>query len=365
MKIRKELLNADKIFQEASSNLSFSKVNPINEPYVRRRFLSNKVKNPELKYEPPIKGLLDLRRKVSSINIDEKNALDTLMIEKQHDIIRKIDLLNSIGCFDFTERSVKLYGTPDKRLVNKAYDILNEKVKKTKPVKISSKESVKFIKNNIKSFGLKYKVLKKDLVTSCLIHTDKKEFLLKKHHRYSKKFLNRLVVHEIGTHTFRYENGALQKLNIFKNGLSNYLETEEGLAAYNEERFGLLTKTNFRNYAGRVISVHTAQENGFYKTFRELKRYFQKKTAFQLTLRSKRGIANTEFAGGYTKDLVYLKGYFQVKNFIKKGGKLKDLYYGKINCNDLKYIKKIKLKKPELLPDKFDLFEFDDEPKSK
>jgi len=353
MKIRKEVIEADKILNEASKKLSFSIINPINEPYVRRKFLNNEIRQPVLKYNPPIKNLLELRRKVSSIKLDEKNILETLIVEKQYDIIRKIDLLNSVGCFDFTERSKKIYGMPNKKLVSKAYEILNEKYKKTFSKKIHSEDAIKFIKENVKHFGLKYKVLKKNLVTSCSIEPSKKEFTFKKRQRFSKKFLNRLIVHEIGTHTFRYENGNQQQLNIFKNGLANYLETEEGLAAYNEETFGLLSKSTLRNYAGRVLAVHLAQQYGFYKTFKELKKYFDKKNAFQLTLRSKRGLAITEHAGGFTKDIVYLQGYLKIKNFIKKGGKLEDLYYGKYSINDVNYIKKLKLKKPKYLPKNF------------
>lgn len=349
-------MEADKILNEASKKLSFSIINPINEPYIRRRFLNNKIKNPILKYNPPIKNLLNLRRKVSSIQIDEKNALDTLMIEKQHDIIRKIDLLNSVGCFDFTERSEKIYGVPSKRLVDKSYDILNEKLKETESEKVSSKDSAKKIRENMKLFGMKYKILRKDIVTSALIDSEKQEMVLKKRHRYSKQFLNRLIVHEIGTHAFRSENGKLQKLSIFKNGLANYLETEEGLAAYNEERFGLLTQSTLRNYAGRVVSIHMALNNGFYKTFKELKKYFSKRAAFKLALRSKRGLLDTEYEGAYTKDLAYLKGYYNIKRFVRKGGNLKDLYYGKVGINDLIHVKKLKLKKPKYFPNKFNLF---------
>ena len=58
MKIRKEILDADKILNEASKKLSFSIINPINEPYVRRKFLNGLIKNPILKYNPGNRYLL-------------------------------------------------------------------------------------------------------------------------------------------------------------------------------------------------------------------------------------------------------------------------------------------------------------------
>ena len=40
-----------------------------------------------------------------------------------------------------------------------------------------------------------------------------------------------------------------------------------------------------------------------------------------------------------------------VQDFVKKGGDIKDLYYGKINLKDLDIVKKVKgLKPPKYLP---------------
>ncbi len=357
MRVRKEIKEADKILDEASKKLSFSIISPTNEASARRNFFNKKIKNPILKYRPPVEDLLTLRRKVSSINIDERDLLDTLFFERQRDVIKKIDLLNSVGCFDFSEKSRKLYGIPSKKLVNKSYEILNKEFKDKKSKKVLAKEAIKLIKENFQLFGLKYKLKRGEIVASCLVKPAKREIILKKKARFSASFINRLIVHEIGTHAFRYENGAQQKLKIFSKGTERYIETEEGLAVYNEERFGVLKESFLRNYAGRVIAVNVAQTNDFFNTFKELKTFFDKKTAFQLTLRAKRGLSNTELPGGYTKDHTYLKGYYQVKDYIKKGGKLERLYFGKINVNDLKIIKLVRLKKPKLLPNKFLLFE--------
>ncbi|MBW3020128.1 DUF1704 domain-containing protein [Candidatus Woesearchaeota archaeon] len=356
MRIRKDILEADKIFNEASKNLTFSSINPTNINAAKRKFLNNSIKNPVLKYEIPNVNLLELRRKVSSVNLDEKSILDTFMIEKQEDIIRKIDLINSVGCFDFTERSIKLYGLPNKILVDKAHEILNQKYVKEPEKKILSKDVVFALKKNLKEFNLNYKIIKEDIVSSCNLEASQKKISLKKKSRFSELFINRLIVHEIGTHAFRYENGKQHKLSIFANGFANYLETEEGLAAYNEERFNLLGQSFLRNYAGRVLAVNYAQEFGFYKTFKKLNKFFDKKKAFQLSLRAKRGLSDTELAGGFTKDVVYLRGYYRVKNYIGKGGKLKDLYYGKIGIEDVELIKKLRLERPKIIPDKFLLF---------
>jgi uncharacterized protein (TIGR02421 family) len=353
MKLRKEIRNADSILSTCTIPLSL--VNPINEASAKKSFFSGKTKNPVLEYNPPLKELLELRRKIFSINIDEIDAQDSLINEKQALMIRKIDMINSIGCIDFTEKSIKVYGLPDKDTINKAYEIVQKKIKNRKAKKVLSKSAVDIIKANLKQFRLNYKVKRADIITSCAVCYEKKIIKLKKKERFSQDFINRLIVHEIGTHVFRYENGLRQKLKILAKGI-NYYENEEGLAAYNEERFGVLNESFLKNYAGRVIAVSNAQMFDFHRTFRELRRFFDKKTAFQLTMRAKRGIANTAFPGGFTKDYLYLKGYYKIKNYAERGGDINELYYGKINTDDVLLLKNFGLAKPKLIPKDFILF---------
>lgn len=357
MRIRKEIREADRILSDSANSIPFSIINPVNEPAVRKNFFANKIKNPVLEYEPPKSSLLEMRRRVSSINIDEIDVLDSIINEKQMIMIRKIDMLNSVGCFDFTEKSIKVYGLPDRKLINKAYEIAGKKIRKKKAEKILSKDAVGMIKKNLKKFGLEYyKVKKADIVSSCVVNYEKRMIKLKKKSRFSKDFINRLIVHEIGTHVFRHENGKLQRLKILARGL-NYYEVEEGLAAYNEERFNVLKESFMKNYAGRVIAVATAQRADFYSTFKELNRFFDKKISFQLALRAKRGLTDTSLEGGFTKDYLYLSGYYKIKEFVNKGGRINDLYYGKIDVEDIEPLKTIGLIKPKFIPKSFILFE--------
>jgi uncharacterized protein (TIGR02421 family) len=351
--MRRDLANADKVLSETSKEIDFFVVNPVNVSHAKAQFMHG-IKNPVLSYPPP-PDLLHLRRNLSSIALEEQDALDSIVIEKQIDLIRKIDLLNSVGCFDFTDKSRKLYGIPQRKLVEKAYELINTPLKGLGSQKVTSSDAVSLIRKNLLQFNLKYKIKKEDLVSSCVILPSKKIIKLKKKARFSSDFVNRLVVHEIGTHALRFENGTKQPLSVFRNGLAHYLETEEGLAVFNEERFGVLNPSFMKHYAGRVVAVHTAQQKDFFHTFKELKPFFDKKTAFELALRAKRGLAGTDVPGGYTKDYIYLGGYEKVKDFVEKGGNLADLYVGKVGIEDLKYVKELRLEAP-VVPEKFELF---------
>ena len=146
-------------------------------------------------------------------------------------------------------------------------------------------------------------------------------------------------MHEIGTHIKRAENAKEQKLKLFKIGFPYYLATEEGLAAYNEEIAGVHNNNILRQYAGRVIAVDLALKNAFNVVYTTLQQYFTDFEAFTITLRVKRGLKNTQQPGSYTKDHVYLKGLYAVKDFVRKGGNIKDLYIGKIGIEHVPLIK--------------------------
>jgi len=359
MRYSKEIKSADKIFHDASKVLQFHLLNPINASSVTRQVLSGKVKNPVFKYADPDINLLKMRREVASLNFQDKEMMETIMREKQTDMIHKIDLLSLVGCFDFTQVSKKAYPLPDRRLVTRAYDIVQEKVPKLtkkKKIYVPDKNMRQLFKKNFDQFGFKYKIKRADLVNSANVSGPHQEITLKKNQRYTKSFLNRLIVHEVGTHVFRYENAKRHPLKVFRHGVANYITTEEGLAAYNEMRFGLLTKARLRNYAGRVIAVHKAQTSSFDRTFREMKRFFDEKTALKLTMRAKRGLSHTQVEGGFTKDSVYMKGYYEVTNYMKRGGTLEDLYVGKIGIKETPYVKDLGFKKPKFMPKKFLLF---------
>ena len=93
-------------------------------------------------------------------------------------------------------------------------------------------------------------------------------------------------------------------------------------------------------------------EGSFSEVVAEVIKYgFSAERALRVALKSKRGITDTSLPGAFTKDFVYFKGHRMILEFLAAGGDLKDLYYGKLNLNDLELVKKVKgLKKPLYLP---------------
>lgn len=153
--------------------------------------------------------------------------------------------------------------------------------------------------------------------------------------RFSKTKMRRYICHEIKTHVFRAENGKLQPFKIFKNGFPNYITTEEGLALFNENKYGLLSSKDVKRYSARVIAADYSLKHSYYEVFEKLDKYFPPSIAFSIVQRVKRGMLDTSLPGGYTKDMVYMDGFQKVSSFLKNNNSMEILYTGKIGLDDV------------------------------
>lgn len=147
-----------------------------------------------------------------------------------------------------------------------------------------------------------------------------------------------MLYHEIGTHALRRKNYEQQPWYRKKKkyGFSEYLPTEEGLAALH----GLLPHSMQLAYkqARLYFAVAVAQNYSFSETWKQLLPYSsnQEKT-WSLVTRVKRGMDDTNNPGGYTKDLVYFEGLVSVWNWLAAHSfDCTQLYFGKLAMSDTK-----------------------------
>ncbi|GHJ45608.1 hypothetical protein Cs7R123_29500 [Catellatospora sp. TT07R-123] len=124
--------------------------------------------------------------------------------------------------------------------------------------------------------------------------------------------VRRLIVHEIGTHVLRAANGRHQALRILGHGLSDSAPAEEGLAVWHEHRAGVADVDAMRRNALRVLACQAALGGDFRTVFAQLVPHTSPDEAFSLTLRVKRGPADTAAPGGYLKEHVYFMEFLTV-----------------------------------------------------
>ncbi|MBN2458591.1 DUF1704 domain-containing protein [Candidatus Woesearchaeota archaeon] len=349
--IKRDLLHrTDSELDKISTKISFYAVNPINDLAEKERFFKKKGYNPILTYEKYRENLEKLYKEISGLKTD-KSVVGKILndIKKSYKLSTK--LLRYRGDANrFTETSIKLYGQPDKELVTEAKKLLKLKIKKEKKV-YSSKDVKNRFRLAFLKYGFPWTVEEKDMVSNAAVKPSNRKLYIKKDARFSKNFVKRLIVHEIGTHAMRAENGAMQPYTFFRRGFPGYLMTEEGLAVINEEINNCLNNQILKVYAGRVIAIDCALKHSFLETYKTLRKHFGKDMSWRLTLRAKRGLSDTSLPGACTKDINYLKGYLEIKKFIKAKGDMNKLYYGKVGLQHIELLDKMHgLINPMFLP---------------
>jgi len=262
----------------------------------------------------------------------------------------------------FTEYSVKAFGVPDKKLVEKAYQIIST------PSEINIKADMNKIydahdlasklKNRLYKYGFDWQiVILETSTTKVTVDPEIKVIYLNNSLKYSEADLERLQVHEIDTHVVRAENGALQPFKIFSTGLANSLTTEEGLAVTSEEMNNVLDHSALRILAGRTIAVALAVRESFFSVFTELAKYFNENDALNITQRVKKGLSDTSDCGGFTKDYIYFDGYYSLKEYLNLDNDPEILFVGVIGLEDIPDIRVLletnDLKVPKNIPSGF------------
>ena len=332
--------------------LSHLKPTNLNDEY--NKFLVDANYNPQFEYKPLRFDPNNLYARLKRIEFPD-TPIGILWRKKVEEIKRKIELLESRGTEAFTSKSIHLYGQPDQHILHEAIEEakkMPESFPKTKKM-LSAKEAKIIFENAIEEFGLKgWNVKIKEEMVSDAIAGKSNSVMLRKDAKFSEERLKGTIAHEIETHVFTAMNGSLQPYKIFQRGLADYLMTEEGLAVYNQEQTESSETEKKYWPASSVIGIHKAMHGSFAEVYAEvLKHGFSMDRAWKVALKAKRGLTDTSKPGAFTKDFVYFKGYQVILDFVKHGGDLRDLYYGKINLKDLEIVKKVKgLKPPTFLP---------------
>jgi uncharacterized protein (TIGR02421 family) len=278
-------------------------------------------------------------------------ALDLIFDRKIIDLSDRMELIRSAGTENFTNNSEKYYGHPTLKLLSLARKVLSNNI--LPEVKnIPFQEAAKIIQSELKKSNLDYKIVARESsATACSVNVRTKQIFLNPSILFSETDMKRLLVHEIQGHVFRYENGLLQPYSLFARGLSREtLCTEEGISVVLEEMQGINVDSQLREYAGRVLAVNFASRKSFYETFNELIKFFSKESAFNLTVRAKRGTFRQDAPGAFTKDILYLRGKIVVNKFLQTNS-IDDLYFGRYSTYDFSLVKDVQgLVQPKYLP---------------
>lgn len=298
-----------------------------------------------------------LRRKLFELPVREveNHLVQALLLEKQRELDRQIELVRMRGKDGFILASLDLFGSVSERLLQTALDLLA-----TVPIQPAAAEDVgvEEVCHAAREAVSRYRQDSSDFRCEVVIdstpgtsmYVSMGNFHVAYDYRTSRHRVQPLIAHEIGTHAVTRHNGERQPLHTLAGGLSDYDVLQEGLAVLGEYLAGYLPADRLRLLAARVVAAHMAVEESkgpeIYACLVE-EHGIRSKDAFDTAVRAKRG-------GGLTKDALYLKGLAELLAYLHHDGEFDILFLGKFALKQLPSLKKLieqgVLRPPELLP---------------
>jgi alpha-L-glutamate ligase-like protein len=337
------------IFQVMKQIKILSLLRPTNLDQEISKFEADTTYNPQFEYKNITETTIPLLDTLANIKVDN-SELGLIFKAKIQELNTTIDLVNHIGTDYFSQISEKLYPHPTQAEVQIAKILYTNKQKLKQGHKVyKDKKVAKLFNDFLKKSNLNnWKVqIKENMIGNCSVNKSNTIFI-KKGSRFHETRVKKLIAHEIETHIFTAENGKRQPYKIFQYGTANFLETQEGLAIYNQEKT-LGYDENHYFAAINLLTCDLVLKHGFAESYKLLvEKGIKPKKAIKFILKTKRGMGDTSKPGGFAKQAIYTRGALKIDDFVKKGGKLSELYIGKISLDILDDCKKISSLNPPI-----------------
>jgi hypothetical protein len=238
---------------------------------------------------------------------------------------------------DFPVSKLTIWGFPQKELFEEAIQRMSGLSFGTPTENLVSQDHVY---ESVRQFNQRYAIqdpmhveFSENLIARCKVTFNTISFRLPL--QYTPETFDGLYRHELETHILRRANHLLHFPNQEFTEHWDYRRTEEGLANLHSHLF-LSDKTIKKTYLS-YVSVYLSQNFSFAEAFRQLVELrIPEDKAWNLIVRTKRGMTDTSQPGGLTKDICYLEGTLMVWNWlINKNGNPHDLYLGRLGLEDV------------------------------
>ena len=347
-RVREDLRAIDKFLADADHDLMLLKeLKPLNLAEERVLLEQDVSYNPVFRYTTLPDDIDDLETRLTALEPDD-TPLGLLLRKKRRELLLRITLLRARGdARRFTEVSGSLFGMPTAVLVTAATAQLRSRAACALPIPekelLTAEQTAERFTSVIERYGLhEWKVgIRTALVADCTVGGN--EVYIRRGARFSREHIDSLIAHEIETHVITSENGSHQPFELFRRGFAHYLDTQEGLAIYNQNR--ILSPHHEKRFGPprSVLAVAYVLEHSFAETRKYLTEElgYDPEKALTKTIDCKRGLADTSEPGGFTKGLVYFRGLRAIEAFVADGGDLRKLYVGKVALEDIDLVPKI------------------------
>lgn len=363
-KIQKELFEIDRGLTRIQNSYQFLLlVAPVNIQQIREEFFNSDFENVNtyhyrlLPIDPDL-----LKRELYNLRIDEIDdpALAYLYEEKREEIDQELTMLKGRGSKNFFYSSLRLYKGIEKKIIREAKLILENIPEEGDQEQKKEIDAHDFAEMAYREFDY-FRTQAPDFKSRVHIREDvniimvsRGELYIPADYKMTREEAVGILQHEIGTHALTFYNGSRQPLTQLSQGLADYDTLQEGLAMLSEYLMGSLTKNRLRHLAGRVLAGEALLNDADFKEIFHLLHNthgFSKFPAFNITSRMFQG-------SGFIKDIVYLRGLVELKEYLEHHGDLKFLLSGKFALSQVPLIKELTERKllhpPKLIPRYFE-----------
>ncbi|MGB3774925.1 MAG: tyrosine/phenylalanine carboxypeptidase domain-containing protein, partial [Leeuwenhoekiella sp.] len=343
--IHEQVFKIDQELAEIQSSYQFLLlVAPVNIQALRQRFFDtnfNEINDYHYRLLPVDPDLL--KRKLYNLRIDEIDdpALSFLYDEKREEIDQELTMLKERGSKNFFYSSIRLYKGLAKNILAEAELLLRnnpetppepqDQMMDVQAFRKLAQDEFKYFREQ--SVGFNSKVHIRDDVNVMMVSEG--ELYLPSDYKMTHNEAQALIQHELGTHALTYYNGSQQPLKLMAQGMADYDPLQEGIAVLAEYLVGALNCNRLRILAGRVIAGAALLDGADFKNMFSLLHVeygFSKEYAFNITSRMFQG-------GGFLKDIIYLKGLVELRDYMGSGGELLPLLAGKFALKHVNIVK--------------------------
>lgn len=244
---------------------------------------------------------------------------DALVHEEVRMHLRTLEALRSHDADVITSLTLSRFGAPTPALISLAEAIIATPVPEVDAEgELTASEAADEFSRVIEESGLSEWAVEvvNDMHARVAVNSQTRTLKLSGPARFSRTAVERLIVHEIGTHILRATNGGRQRLRLLALPLGTSELTEEGLAVLNEARAGVLDARDVRKYALRALAGAWSNDGGFAEVVERLLLHTDVRSAVEIAIRAKRGIQNLTVPGAHMKDISYLAGYVEVARHV-------------------------------------------------
>ena len=299
---------------------------------------SGRSEEPVIRYADPGVDLTAVRTALETLPLHaiEPPALQTLLRDKQQELVRMVELVERRGRPGFTSASIALFGAVEPGLLALARNLL-ACVPASAPlgadcgieeVRAEVDADIRWYRAQAPDFNIEVVV---EHAIPSLMMVSHGRFYIDADIRLPRARVRPLIEHEIGTHVVTRHNGQRQPLRQLQVGLAGYDATQEGLGVLAEFLAGYLPGERLRILAARVIAADMAACGARLPEIFDLLHHthdLPTDDAFDIALRARRG-------GGLTKDAVYLRGLRDLLGYLHAGGAFGALFIGKFALSQL------------------------------